>query len=78
MKVFCDCGVEMFPSEDAQGQPEANLQVAEFSCFGHKRWDIMAVWYVCDDEKCRKSAAFIPGFPWVPGFPQVPEIKVTL
>ena len=59
MKVFCDCGAEMFPSEDAQGQPEAVLQVVELSYFGQKRLDIRAVWYLCGGEKCRKSAAFI-------------------
>jgi len=63
MKVFCDCGAEMVPSECHDGHHEYCLTVATFIGLGKTRFMINALWYLCMNKACGRSAALIPDFP---------------
>jgi hypothetical protein len=60
MKVLCDCGSECLPSEDEQGNPEFIFPVASFSSMGRRLFELRALWFLCQDEECRKSFLVLP------------------
>ena len=70
MKVFCDCGEEMWPS--VKGEPgeqviddrvevDAVLPIVTIAVLGKTAFQISAVWYLCPE--CGESAAVMPGYP---------------
>lgn len=63
VKIICECGTEMIPSTDEQGEPEFAMPIATLTVLGKTTYAQYAYWYYCPNKECEKSVSVIPDYP---------------